>query len=635
MATIGLYSATVTGHDVGSWDNTAPHYANNDVNYRFTPSVNEEVYEVGIYEESDSSGAIAEIAVYDVSAGLPGTLVGSATVNAGGAQGWRSTSIGAPWALFAGTEYNVSIKINSGTWNYANDNTYQNNGYSRSNLTGASAFAATWTDDTQHHFGIYAYAFTQVASGSAPTITDVDTDEVVALGQTGVVITGTNFEASQGTGGVRINLQSDGLGADLPCTETLWADTSITVTVPVGLPPGPAYVFVQNDSGQENAVGFAVTLTAPAGYENFTYDGTSVSEPSETFQEMVLADHSVTMVNGDVAIPGTIADVAWSVDGTYTQSTPATVSADYYVWDASTETMYGPTAFTLAAQPGLSLPTLVSTGQNSMDLGVDTNVGSGTWYWYLSQSATPPSIADLKAGTGADDFGSQTVLATGTLSDSASGLSQGTTYYCHHVHDNAGVDSNVVTSAGVATDGSATLTADTGTYALTGTDAGLVADRVLTADPGSVLLTGLDAALTVSGSYTLTAEPGAYSLTGNDVVLTAIVVPEDYPDLPLDNDSERRPVNMTAINVTAAGTVRQRNFQSVELFEFTARHSLLTQVQAESVYALWSNNKKSAVAMVWAKDGLPYSVRFKGPPIIDRHQGNLWSVISELIGVAA
>jgi hypothetical protein len=88
--------------------------------------------------------------------------------------------------------------------------------------------------------------------------------------------------------------------------------------------------------------------------------------------------------------------------------------------------------------------------------------------------------------------------------------------------------------------GGATLTADSGTYALTGTAATLKADRKLAADSGSYAITGTDVSLKLgrkltaeSGTYTvngtavsltvgrkLTADSGTYSLTGTDVTLT-------------------------------------------------------------------------------------------------------------------
>lgn len=67
------------------------------------------------------------------------------------------------------------------------------------------------------------------------------------------------------------------------------------------------------------------------------------------------------------------------------------------------------------------------------------------------------------------------------------------------------------------------LTADAGAYALTGFDAGLTFARRLLADAGSYSLTGINATLVYvpgGGAYTLTADTGAYSLTGNDAGLT-------------------------------------------------------------------------------------------------------------------
>lgn len=64
------------------------------------------------------------------------------------------------------------------------------------------------------------------------------------------------------------------------------------------------------------------------------------------------------------------------------------------------------------------------------------------------------------------------------------------------------------------------LTADAGSFALTGQDAALRIGRVITADAGAFVLTGQDATLTVTPAggtaYTLTAEAGSFALTGQD-----------------------------------------------------------------------------------------------------------------------
>lgn len=62
------------------------------------------------------------------------------------------------------------------------------------------------------------------------------------------------------------------------------------------------------------------------------------------------------------------------------------------------------------------------------------------------------------------------------------------------------------------------LTAETDTFTLTGIDAGLRADRLLSAGTGSYTLTGVSAGLT--RGYTLTAEVGSYTLTGVSAGLT-------------------------------------------------------------------------------------------------------------------
>ena len=67
--------------------------------------------------------------------------------------------------------------------------------------------------------------------------------------------------------------------------------------------------------------------------------------------------------------------------------------------------------------------------------------------------------------------------------------------------------------------GGATLTADSGTYTLTGTAATLKADRKLAADSGSYAITGTDVSLKLGRK--LTAESGTYTVNGTDVSLTA------------------------------------------------------------------------------------------------------------------
>lgn len=107
-------------------------------------------------------------------------------------------------------------------------------------------------------------AFTlAVRKAIVPTITSVTPDEVYD-GLTGVVVAGTNYEASQGTGGVEL---ADGIDYDTATkvaqTETAWGATSVTFTVSKGgLGYGTVYVFLTSNSGFRSA-GFPITLIEP------------------------------------------------------------------------------------------------------------------------------------------------------------------------------------------------------------------------------------------------------------------------------------------------------------------------------------------------------------------------------------
>jgi hypothetical protein len=98
--------------------------------------------------------------------------------------------------------------------------------------------------------------------------------------------------------------------------------------------------------------------------------------------------------------------------------------------------------------PVLSSPTGTATGSTTATVGATTDEGNGTLYAFVSTSATPPSDADLIAGTGATWAGSVAVGSTGAKTLNAVGLTASTGYYAHLLHrDAAANDSNIVTSA--------------------------------------------------------------------------------------------------------------------------------------------------------------------------------------------
>jgi len=149
------------------------------------------------------------------------------------------------------------------------------------------------------------------SSVSAPTITDAG-DEDFYPGETGVVITGTGFGASKGTGRVELNTASDGSGTSVTQTDTSWADTSITFTVVQGgLPLGALYLIVHDDDGQRTT-GWAVTLSATgatgaAGVYGLLgahsiFDAPIIEEPIAPFAMAALTGDNRIGV-GDIRLP--------------------------------------------------------------------------------------------------------------------------------------------------------------------------------------------------------------------------------------------------------------------------------------------------------------------------------------------
>lgn len=101
-----------------------------------------------------------------------------------------------------------------------------------------------------------------------------------------------------------------------------------------------------------------------------------------------------------------------------------------------------------AAIPNLSLPTEASITGTTATVGCTTDQGDGTLYFYVSTSATAPTAANLKDGTGtsAGMFGNQASPGTGIETFPVTGLSQSTAYYTYFIHNNASGDSTILES---------------------------------------------------------------------------------------------------------------------------------------------------------------------------------------------
>lgn len=169
MAIIGYNS--IGGTDL-SLTNALNHYLYDGATYTYTAAANQEVfrffYYCGTSYGGDSSGV--EMGVYDITGGTAsatrvctGTITGPLTTSA-----WNSVNI-TPVALTAGNVYAVAFRIISAT-NIKSLSTYSSGAVSRSNLTGSSALAASWTDNSGIGDVYSAYAETQTAAGASGSI---------------------------------------------------------------------------------------------------------------------------------------------------------------------------------------------------------------------------------------------------------------------------------------------------------------------------------------------------------------------------------------------------------------------------------------------------------------------------------
>ena len=93
----------------------------------------------------------------------------------------------------------------------------------------------------------------------------------------------------------------------------------------------------------------------------------------------------------------------------------------------------------------LSSPTSAVVSSTALSGTVTTDQTTGTLYWYVSTSATPPSVANHKDGTSSDSFGNQSVTAGGVnVISSMGGLTASTGHYVHYLYNTAGGDTNQV-----------------------------------------------------------------------------------------------------------------------------------------------------------------------------------------------
>ncbi|MEW8064178.1 MAG: hypothetical protein AB2797_13765, partial [Candidatus Thiodiazotropha sp.] len=435
--------------------------------------------------------------VYDDGGGGNPNHLGSSDVvsNVGTTLGYVTFTFTTPVAVTSGNTYHIVIWSDTGSSN-------SNIVFDAGSGLDAGGFHQTYPTPPDPWTLQQADARTYAVYASVTTGGGRSADSLTGAfrrGNTGVTVNCTGLDTNPTTQTVTV---TDGTHSDT-CTITNWNSGDPIINIDCALPPGSYDIQVTDDTGTVTLSG--QTLLIETGYEEITYNGSTPPANEESLEAGTIGDYGFTPVANDKWGVTSHANVTWYADGQADINPAGTHTLPYWAWDESTGTMHTGQSIIIGEVPVLTNPALTSTGQNTQQGSADTNVNTGTMYGYWSTSVTPPSSTDLIAGTGAAYHGSLAVTSTGTKTFNATGLVAGATYYAHFLHDNSGSESDISTSAGVATDSGTDITPDQ--FAFTDqTDVALSA--VITSN--TITVAGVDAGQNVP----LTITNGEYSING-------------------------------------------------------------------------------------------------------------------------
>lgn len=242
------------------------------------------------------------------------------------------------------------------------------------------------------------------------------------LSDTGVLL-GT-FSATDSGGNVT------GIG-----TNTAFTEQDVTITELTAVDAGSglaAPTFTGTIPAKSGATTIAFAFGSPAASSYFT--GSSITYGVSTALPAGLSIDSTTGIISGTPTTATV----WTGAITATNSAGTISSNSFTITVVNTVTLTTPTKSTPSSTAAL--------------IGFTTNTGSGTARAVLTHRATPPTVAQVKAGL--DDTGSGTgvvvptaltVSSTGAKSFGSAAVTSGLTYYGYIVHtDAASNDSNVL-----------------------------------------------------------------------------------------------------------------------------------------------------------------------------------------------
>ena len=182
--------------------------------------------------------------------------------------------------------------------------------------------------------------------------------------------------------------------------------------------------FSNGTSGTLSLVRAADSFTIAAVYHDST-NATTMGNPADSITQ--------TIGNGRVSF-GTQADTSNTSNVTWSNA----FSRD--------NTTVGLNVGTAASGPVLSLPTETSITDTTVTVGATTDDATGTLYYYISTSATAPSVANLKSVSGSVKFGNDASLSVGANTFAVTGLTASTNYYTYFIQNDGANDSNLLES---------------------------------------------------------------------------------------------------------------------------------------------------------------------------------------------
>ena len=281
--------------------------------------------------------------------------------------------------------------------------------------THASSEIATGTTTTMswtHANDFVAHIAVAFSAGAAPmSITDVDSDDIVTNGQTGVVIIGSGFEAAQGSGTVTI----DGIAQ----TVTAWSDTAITIThVRSSMKYGAQTLSVTNDSADNDTQPITVNPASGRSYVDLSgyteLNADIVTVPSLVDGDQLEYENTAGVFSVTVNAAGVV-----STTGT---GSPAGETFDFWAWDSGTLTWGSLDTHTITATTSALN---VNDNFESYTLGslptgdTDSATWGGNAYTQISDTVANGGTKSLRfrytngAGTGPEYAWSEQIISLG------------------------------------------------------------------------------------------------------------------------------------------------------------------------------------------------------------------------------